>query len=189
MFNKINKKIFFRAFSILAILLLISSSLIAVINLYRPPIKEVIMQTQVAKNNRVVINTSQTAFKKQVTQAADTWNKDLKRQLFMINNHEKPTIVIYDLANKQIKQLLKNRDYDEHILAATGKGVVYVNASFMDQTDNRDLLVPVIEHELGHVIGLKHINGDALMNASIQPTSYITKYDLKVARYILLHNH
>ncbi|WP_257609767.1 hypothetical protein [Oenococcus oeni] len=51
------------------------------------------------------------------------------------------------------------------------------------------MIVPVFEHELGHVIGLKHINGDALMNSSIQTTSFITRYDIKVAKYILKKIH
>ncbi|WP_239644091.1 hypothetical protein [Oenococcus oeni] len=64
-----------------------------------------------------------------------------------------------------------------------------MNAGFLSKSNNQGLIVPVFEHELGHVIGLKHINGDALMNSSIQTTSFITRYDIKVAKYILKKIH
>ncbi|MDN6968689.1 peptidase [Oenococcus sp. UCMA 17063] len=184
-----HKKVLFPIVSLFAVLLLIMSSFTFIVYLYRPPIKDSVMKSQIPKNKKVTINLSQTEFKEQAEKAINSWNSDLHRKLFIITQKQHPTILIADLSNKQINKLSKDADYGEHILGVTTTGAIYMNAGFLNESENRGLITPVFEHELGHVIGLKHINGDALMNSSIQTTSFITKYDIKVAKYILKKIH
>ncbi|PDH91556.1 peptidase [Oenococcus oeni] len=183
------KKLLFPIISLFVVLLLIASSFTSIVDLYRPPIKDSVMKSQIPKNKKVTVNLSQTEFKEQAEEAINSWNSDLHRKLFIITQNQHPTIIIADLSNEQINKLSKDADYGEHILGVTTGGAIYMNAGFLSKSNNQGLIVPVFEHELGHVIGLKHINGDALMNSSIQTTSFITRYDIKVAKYILKKIH
>lgn len=172
-------------FSIFAVILMLTGSFTFLLYVQRPAIKDSVMASQIPSDKKVLVNLSNTQFAPEASKAMALWNQALKRHLFYEFDQQKATITFYDLSNNQFSQANKDIGYGKHILAATSKGAVYLNRDFMQQADNQTDIVVIIEHELGHVIGLKHINGDALMNASIQPTAFISHYDVKAANYIL----
>ncbi|EHN58580.1 MAG: matrixin family metalloprotease [Oenococcus sp.] len=175
--------------SLIAILLLLAASFTFVLYIRRPALRDSVMTTQIPRNKKVLINLSQTHYAPEARKAMSLWNKALKRHLFHEFDQSQATITLYDLSNQQFSKINRDVGYGEHILAATGQGGIYLNRDFMQQVDDQPYIIPVIEHELGHVIGLKHINGDALMNASMQSTAFISQYDVQVANYILKRIH
>jgi hypothetical protein len=170
--------------SLIGVLLLISGLFVAFTSLIRPPVKDSIITSQIPKTKKVYIDISRTQFSNQTKEAMDKWNKALNLDLFVVaQSPENANIKIVDMSDSQIKDFSDTSSYGTHILGVTSYGQIGINADYMG--NHQTMVVPVLEHELGHVIGLAHINGDALMNASMQSTAFITRYDVKVAKYIL----
>lgn len=76
------KKLLFPIISLFVVLLLIASSFTSIVDLYRPPIKDSVMKSQIPKNKKVTVNLSQTEFKEQAEEAINSWNSDRSWNLF-----------------------------------------------------------------------------------------------------------